>query len=140
MTLAPQFKWKCSYLGRVAWEATDETGRYEIETQASVSDYLLSICNGDICRRDTLAMVGKIVRAHDVLQPIPAATVAAFNAWRLAEHTAQMAKLDAAPERYGVIPANDPLRQPPAVLLGARYVIGPGWTIDETETNQSEAA
>lgn len=137
--MQPRFSWKCSFMGEVEYEVIDATGRYLIATQHAPSDYHLSICNGETARRDTLAKVGLLVRSHNCDRSIPAETVAAFNAWRAAEHVAHMAQLASQPERYGFISADDSLRQAPAVLRGAHYVIGPGWTLDSAEIETAPA-
>lgn len=132
----PSFKWQCSFMGTVDFMVTDETGTYRASMRLSVpSGYELSIANGDDVRRDMRASLGLLV--HGV-EPISAETVAAFNTWRAAEHAAFMAKLDAQPERYGVILADDNLRKPPLVARAARYVTGHGW--QPVETSYCKAA
>lgn len=121
------FRWKCSYMGTVWYQVTDATGTYEAALRHSIGNYELSICNGDTVRRDAKAAIGLLVRDCNSAVAVPPETVAAFNAWRAAEHAAHMAKLDSQPERYGVIAPNDELRQPPMVARAAIYVCGPGW-------------
>ncbi|MGY3482244.1 hypothetical protein ACVW1C_000127 [Bradyrhizobium sp. USDA 4011] len=125
MNRKPQFAWTCSYMGTVYYRVTDETGTYEASIRHSVSDYELSIANGDDVRRAMRTGIGMLVR---YAEPLPAHIVAAFNVWRAAEHAAAMAKLDAAPERYGVIPPDDELRKPPMVARAASYDHATGWT------------
>jgi hypothetical protein len=135
-----KFSWKCSYMSTMEYQVIDETGCYRIETNRAPSQYQLSICNGDTVRRDTLAKVGLLVRVvgYGCDKSIPAATVAAFNAWRLSEHKRHMATLESQPEKYGCIAADDPLRAPPAACPGAHYVSGQGWTLDATANEYCE--
>jgi hypothetical protein len=132
-----RFVWKCSYMGTVWYQVTDATGTYKAALRHSVGEYELSIANGDIVRRDMKAGIGLLVRDCNGATAVPAETVAAFNAWRMAEHTEQMARLDSQPERYGVIAPDDEMRRPPMTARAAVYVIGPGWTpVCETESGQ----
>lgn len=122
--MTPKFAWQSSFMGTVDYMVTDETGIYRASLRQSVSEYELSIANGDEVRRDMRGGIGLLVRG---VEPIPAATVAAFNAWRLAEHTRQIAQIDAQPDRYGVLAPDDSLRRPPMVARAAEYVTGRGW-------------
>ncbi|KGT73712.1 hypothetical protein MA20_42965 [Bradyrhizobium japonicum] len=112
-------------MGTVYYRVTTATETFEASIRHSVSDYELSIANGDDVRRAMRTGIGMLVRSID---PLPADIVAAFNAWRAAEHMAQMAKLDAAPERYGIIAADDELRRPPMIARAASYDVATGWT------------
>ncbi|MHC2251015.1 hypothetical protein ACVILK_000707 [Bradyrhizobium embrapense] len=125
MNRKPQFAWQCSYMGTVYYRVTDETGSYEVSIRHSVSDYELSIANGDDVRHAMRTGIGMLVRHAEAL---PADIVAAFNDWRAAEHAAAMAKLDAAPQRYGVIAPDDELRKPPMIARAASYDPARGWT------------
>lgn len=123
--MKPRFQWKCSFMGTVDYIVTDETGTYCATLRHSVGKYESSIANGNGVRRDMQQAIGLLVRnSHE---PIPAATIDAFNEWRLADHVAAFATIDADPERYGVIAADDPLRQPPMIAKAGRYIIGQGW-------------
>lgn len=123
--MAPKFKWQCSFMGTVYYRVTTATESFEASIRHSVSDYELSIANGDDVRRAMLTGIGMLVHRAE---PLPADIVAAFNAWRAAEHLAQMAKLDAAPERYGIIAPDDELRRPPMIARAASYDRATGWT------------
>lgn len=134
----PRFRWTCSYQGTTWFEVSDETGTYELELRRAAEPYELAGANGDDCRRDMLASIGllRTSRCGDRarLFEVSRATLDAFNAWRLAEHREHMARLDAQPDRYGFIAANDPLRQPPLVAWRGFYVIGPGWQRSDDDT------
>lgn len=140
--MQPKFRWKCSYMGTVEYEISDRTGVYRAEIRHSVGDYELSIANGETVRRDMKAAIGILHRCHFTdsefrascdsgtggpFYVVPAETVAAFNAWRAAEHAEHIAKLEAEPHSYGVIAADDPIRKPPMVAVGGHYMIGTGW-------------
>lgn len=130
------FAWKASYFGCVAYTVTDETGTYEAELRHSVSAYELSIANGDDVRREMASAVG-ILRRHNLTDngrwfEIPAATVKAFNAWRLAERSRILAEMKAAPDRYGEIDESDPFIFPPLIPARAGfYESGRGWQLVE---------
>jgi hypothetical protein len=127
--MEPRFRWRCSCRGLVWYSVTDHTGTYEVELRRGVLDYERRDYNGtaEEFARDVVASVGLLRRAYRSDLPIPAETVAAFNAWRAAEHAAQITQLDRSPERYGVIAPTDPIRTPPMVAVGARYEVGTGW-------------
>jgi len=126
------FRFKCSYMNCTDYEVHDETGSYIVETRNRVCDYERSVYNGGPAEieRDLVGAIGKMHRNPSNYWQIPAATVHAFNAWRKAEHEAFMAKLDGAPERYGEIAADDPLRRAPMPMDGAHYEVGEGWVVD----------
>lgn len=140
--MEPRFRWTCSYMGCTWFEVSDGAGTYELELRRSAEPYELSIANGDDCRRDMVAAIGILRSSHCNKTPrlfeVPAATVAAFNTWRLAEHREHMARLDAQPERYGVIAADDPLRKPPLAARQGHYVIGEGWKDSTANLEQSQ--
>lgn len=131
------FGWVLSFMGTVEYEVADDTGTYRAEIRHSYSDYELSIANGDDVRMHIKESVG-ILRRHSCASPsdhsfeMPTATVAAFNAWRLARHLAFVAKLEAAPERYGVIAEDDPLRKPPMIAKRGRFERG-HWVTEEPQ-------
>ena len=141
--MQPRFKWTCSYQGTTWFYVTDETGAtYELALRRDAPDYELAGANGDDCRRDILASVGLLRRSYTSTGrhgEVTRETLDAFNAWRLAEHLAHVAQLDSQPERYGVIPADDPLRAPPLVAWRGFYVIGEGWKRSDTYDQESWA-
>lgn len=127
----PTFRWKLSYMGTVEYEVFDEAGRYLVEIRHSVGDYELSIANGDGVRSDWKSSVGILRRVGCIKRPdgswsfeVPPDVVDAFNEWRLEQHLAQMAKLDAQPERYGFIGPDDELRRRPMLARGGDYRFG----------------
>lgn len=129
--MIPRFRWTCSYQGCVSYEVTDATGTYEAELRREVSDYELAHANGDDVRQEMRSAVGILRRSHSIAvsmtertSEVPAETVAAFNAWRLAEHEKLLASLRSQPHRYGTIPDDDPLAQPPEPAARGRYVNG----------------
>lgn len=123
------FAWKCSYLSLIEYRVTDETGSYLAEIREGFSDYERSICNGPDVVRDCLASVGMVYRVNghgpDYSRAMPAATVAAFNAWRAARHAEALAKMRADPYRYGEISDSD--YPAPIEALRGDYVTGKGW-------------
>lgn len=129
MATKPTFRWRVSYMGTVWYDVTDETGSYSAALRHSASNYELSIANGDEVRRDIKTEIGILRREFPARDgyAMPAATVAAFNDWRMERHRAFMAHLEAAPERYGVIAADDALRQDPKPARRGDYVAGAGW-------------
>lgn len=132
-----RFRRMIAFMGVVEYEVTDATGTYRAEIRHSYTDYELSIANGDDVRRQIKEEVG-ILRRHSCASrtdhsfEMPAATIEAFNAWRLAEHLAFIAHLDASPQRYGIIAADDPLRAPPMIAKRGRFERG-RWLVTEPE-------
>jgi hypothetical protein len=127
---------------------SDETGTYEVSmVRSKPSAYELSIANGETVQRDLLASVGILRRAHcsdadlaawrlDKSAPcfeLPQGTVDAFNAWRAAEHAADIASMEAQRERYGVILANDTCRTPPMIAKRGHYRAGIGWIVTDLQ-------
>lgn len=128
--MRPSFAWTCSYMGCVTYRVHDETGIYEIEVRRDVSDYERGIYNGtpEEIERDLVGAIGLMRRSSNSSLPIPPATVAAFNAWRAAEHARLIADIERRWAKYGdVLPADDPVRVPPPPVRGAHYEIGRGW-------------
>lgn len=124
--MEPRFKWACSYQGCVWFKVLDDTGDYEIEMRRAAEDYERKCYNGDDAdwQRNVVAMIGVLRRSHSLDKEVPAATFAAFNAWRMKEHADYVAKIAAAPERYGV----DYKPEPPMLAhAAARYENG--WII-----------
>jgi hypothetical protein len=144
--MQPRFAWRVSFADYIEFEVTDDSGTYRVEMrQRPPSAYWLKYANGDDVRRDMHADLGLLRRCGCGDNParlfeVSAATVDAFNAWRLAEHHAHMARLDAEPDRYGFIPADDPLRAPPLVAWRGFYVIGQGWQHSDPERDQAHPA
>ena len=124
-----EFRWKCSYMGTIDYEVFGDGEAYKVEVRRSAGDYERTIFNGDDARwqRDVVDAIDLIRRSSSPSTPISPETVAAFNAWLLSEHLANVAKLRAAPERYGIIAADDPILVPPRPVTGARYEVGTGW-------------
>lgn len=130
MTVKPTFRWTCSYMGCIWFAVYDETGHYEAVLRRELGDYERSIAAPSAIP-DMEAAVGLLVRNSFPSRGIPSATVDAFNAWRLAEHAKTLAALRAQPHRYGEIPDDDPIAQPPAIArAGGRYEAGAGWIAD----------
>lgn len=127
--MIPRFAWKVSFADYVEFEVTDESGTYRVEMrQRPPSAYWLQHANGDDVRRDMHADLGLLRLSHGFPFEVSRATLDAFNAWRLAEHEDHIRQMEARPDRYGVIAADDPLRQPPLVAWRGFYVSGQGWT------------
>lgn len=129
--MIPRFEWFCSFMGTADFRVTDHTGSYEASLRRSVDSYELSIANGDDVRSEMKSGVGIFRRSHCVRLPdgsydfeVPPETVDAFNEWRMQQHLAFMHRLDTQPERYGIVTTHDPLRGPPPMARGGRYVIG----------------
>jgi len=117
-------------MGCVTYRVRDETGIYEIEVRREVSGYERSIYNGtaEEIERDLVGAIGLMRRSYHSSLPIPPATVAAFNAWRTAEHTRLIADIEQRWAKHGeVLLADDPVRVTPPPLRGAHYEIGRGW-------------
>lgn len=124
----PRFAWTCSYQSRVDFHVVDHTGGYEITLQRELNPWYdeLETCTEE-GRRDVRATIGTIRRAYHATNPIPASTVAAFNAWRDREHKALVAKFTVDPDRYGPRERWESLFPPPKPVRGAQLVIGQGW-------------
>lgn len=128
----PTFRWKLSYMGGVVYGVHDETGSYEVEIALRSPDsYHLSVCNGEDVRSEVKSRTG-ILRRHSCIRradgswtfEVRPEVVDAFNDWRMAEHFRWLAKLEAEPERYGVIGPDDPFRQLPILARGGDYRFG----------------
>ncbi|TJW14416.1 MAG: hypothetical protein E5W82_10595 [Mesorhizobium sp.] len=124
------FRSTCSYMGCVWFEVRDQTGSYKAELRVALGDYERSILNYDPdgIRKHVENAIGLLTRCvADNAGEIPAATVAAFNAWRLAEHERHMAHLRANPERYGT-EFSEPWFQPPLPVSAGRWTRESGWS------------
>lgn len=126
--MAITFRFRLSYLGEFTFDVFDGAERYQVAIRRNPPDsYHLSICNGDAVRRDLLACTGMLHRCSGSA-PISAATVAAFNAWKSAEHAAFLEHIGGAnAEKYSCIGPSDPLRAAPAPAVGGEYISGHGW-------------
>ncbi|UGY23788.1 hypothetical protein HU675_0038555 [Bradyrhizobium septentrionale] len=129
----PTFRFKCAYMGCVEYEVCDESGHYLVEIRERSPDaYALSIANGDGVRSEWKSSVGILRRASGWSKgengrysfEVAPDTVDAFNEWRMEEHLAAIAKIEAQPERYGVLTADDPIRRPPPLARGGDYRFG----------------
>jgi hypothetical protein len=124
-----EFRWKCSFMGTIDYEVFGDGETYRIGVRRSASDYERSIFNGgdQEWQRDVVSAIDLVRRSSSPSQPLSPETVAAFNAWLLAEHEASIAKMKAKPERYGFLAEDDPLLRAPRPVIGARYEVGSGW-------------
>src|SRR5262245_27369407 len=133
MTMEPRFRWTCSFAGCVDFEVTGDGERYKVEMRMTEPcEYWLRQANGDDVRRDMRQSVGLLIRRGGRrpgfgIGEVSPAVLDAFNRWRLADHRRHVAELDARPDKYGHIAADDPLRRDPLVAWRGRYVIGEGW-------------
>lgn len=138
MTSQYRFAFRCSYRLYTSWQVYGDGQSYEVETTREGPAWLVDSCrevwNGSAADFDR-EVIGATNTLHKYAswEPISDDVVAAFNAWRAAEHARQIAELDANPARYGVIAADDPIRLAPPVLTGARYVGGIGWVRNGAE-------
>lgn len=120
---AARFAFRCSYQGCVWFSVTDATGTYEVEFRHSLPDYERKVLNGGAqgeYAKEVEALIGWLVPRHRRENgPVPAATVRAWNAWRVAECKAWLRKLTAEPERYGAPNPDD--SRPRYLALGSAY-------------------
>jgi hypothetical protein len=116
---SPRFSFRCSYMGQVWYDVIDQTGKYEMHIRWETSAYELSIWNpaGDY-ERDAVRLVDWAVAGG---RRIPTETLLAWNAARRAQSAEANARFDADPGRYGVVPADDPLRSPSLIVKGCAY-------------------
>lgn len=107
-----QFSFVSLYLNVIEYDCRDETGCYRLQFRVGVSDYEKSIYNGtaEQYAADCAAVVGWLTASWPRI--ISPETVAAFNIWQQEKTAASLAKMDAAPEKYGLISADDPIRNP----------------------------
>ena len=106
-------------MGQVWYDVIDQTGKYEMRIRWETSAYERSIWNpaGDY-ERDAVRLVDWAVAGG---RRIPTETLRAWNAARHAESTEVNARFDSNPGRYGVVPADDPLRSPTLIVKGCAY-------------------
>jgi hypothetical protein len=126
MRNTPFFRWKCSFMGGIEYEVFDETGRYLVEIRdRSPGAYELSIANGDHVRSEWKSSVG-ILRCFSSANNFEARPeiVDAFNEWRMEQHLDFIRQIESQPDRYGFLAPDDPLRNPPPLARGGRYVMG----------------
>jgi hypothetical protein len=124
--MAYNFRWTCSYMNSAYYDVIGDGQTYEIELRRGVCAYERSIYNGTEAewQRDIVPLIGAIKRVGGYR--VPDAVVDAFNAWRAAEHLMERRKLDAHPEKYGVIDwDNDPLFPTPKPVRAAFSVTTP---------------
>lgn len=123
--MKPHFQFASSYMNTVEYECSDSTGCYRLKLRVGVSDYERSIYNGtpDDYERECAAVTGYLTAIGG--RRVPLATVAAFNEWMAERSRYANARFDAEPERYGVIPADDPIRKP-LQAKGSAYWLD-GW-------------
>lgn len=112
-------------MGFAEYEVAGDGAAYRVEVRRSASEYERSIFSGTEAewQRDVIPSIGLLRRMYEPMKPIPGAVVAAFNAWRTAEHARTLSEIR---DRHGTIPdlvSSDP---PPPVCGGA-YVVGSGW-------------
>ncbi len=118
--MKPHFAFASSFMNVVEFDCADSTGSYRLSLRMGVSDYERSIYNGtaEQYERECAAVTGYLRGVGG--QRVPLATVAAFNDWQAEKSRYANARFDAEPERYGIIPADDPIRKP-IQAKGAAY-------------------
>ena len=130
--MTPHFNFKCSYLGNLSYAVSDDTGVYEAEVRRdliSYDDYHYNGTRGEYAR-DIEESLNLLHRHCESWLPMPAATIAAFNAWLVAEDERMKSHILGNPTRYGITSPNDPFFQAPKPAAGAHYEVGKGWIID----------
>ena len=124
------FRWLSSYMGGVEYEVRSGGECFRLEVRRSTDDYERRIINGgDAEWQNQIAQIGML---RGCCRIVPQDLVDGFNAWQIARHDAFMAKMDGDPDRYGVIPADDPLRRAPRPVYGGHYVANVGWLVNGT--------
>lgn len=115
-----QFRFASSYMNEIEYDCFDASGDYRVILRAGTSDYERSIFNGtpQEYERQCAAVVGYLRGRHG--RRLSLAAVAAFNDWQKDKTRLALARFDAEPERYGIIAADDPIRQP-LLAKGAAY-------------------
>ena len=123
-------------MGFVEYVVTGDGPEYKIELRREAAAYERSIFNGteDEWQREVVGSIGLLRRRYWPFDPIRPEVVAAFNAWRRAEHTRIHAEIRA---RGGAVPDDSPLATAPRDVRGAAYVNGTGWV--ETGAGQIAA-
>lgn len=128
------FRWKCSWWVGAEFQVYGDGSPYRVELRSRATDWEREHfhINDDHWYNDIVPSVGILRRSAESWLPLKPEVVAAFNAWRLAEHAEFIAKLRAHPERYGTIADYDPIIAAPSLARGGgHYVIGTGWIVTE---------
>src|SRR4051812_5289227 len=113
--MGPQFRWTCSYQGCAWFRVCDDTGTYEIELRHRLEDYERTRLNGGpdgAYAQECARLIGYLVPRYPRTNPLPLSTAAAFNIWQIDECKEWVRKIEAEPERYGVLAPDDELRSP----------------------------
>ncbi|WP_192242758.1 hypothetical protein [Mesorhizobium silamurunense] len=122
------FRRVCSYMGTIEYEIRDDAGTYRAELRTRLCDYERSILNyrPDEIAPEIESTIGMLRRCVcDNRGEVDAATLAAFNAWRAAEHDSWLSRMRAEPERYGTDFSDFP---PPVPAFAGFWEKGKGWT------------
>ncbi len=118
-----RFRWISSFMGEVTYECLGpdaaSCGTLVLRRPALTDDYERQ--GMDEGQWDVfIKPLAHTIRWHNTPStPVPAAVIDAFNAWLTAKWQELVARMDGAPERYGVIKIDDPVRQPPVPVCGA---------------------
>jgi hypothetical protein len=124
------FRFESSYRLSADYLVTDATGTYRVEFRSDAYPYEGSHYNGSAeeYERDVVGGIG-LLRRYIADRPPSQEVVDAFNAWRLEEHLTWRRKIEADPDRYGVLKPGDHFLTPPMVARGAHYETGRGWIV-----------
>lgn len=111
-TMKPHFQFASSYMNTIEYECRDSSGLYRLKLRVGVSDYERSIYNGtpQDYERECTVVTGYLTALDG--RRVSLTTVAAFNVWMAEKSNHANARFDAEPDRYGIIPADDPIRKP----------------------------
>lgn len=129
------FEWKSSYMGETDYIIHDETGSYRATLRHNLGDYERSILNYDAAgiAKHVESKIGLLVRSVcDNEGEIPAATIAAFNAWCDSEYEAAESHFLANPDRYGEESNWRDICKRPIPVSAGRWTLESGWTRVET--------
>jgi len=113
---ARRFKWKCSWLGHVSYEVSDDSGVYEIAIRRTFSDYDRMACRPEARKYEAGQIDVLSMGASDRAPSL--ALLREFNAWLADDHAGQLAFIRSDPERYGEITEAD--TAPGGLLCGPR--------------------
>jgi hypothetical protein len=118
-----------AYMGTFDYTVYGDGQPYRVEVRRTAGDYERSVFNGDDARwdRDVVGAIDLLRRTGNPCQALSDPVVEAFNDWQAARHSANLARIEANPARYGEVPPDDALRIPPRPVRGAMYRIGTGW-------------
>jgi len=129
MTYRFAFAW--GYMGHTGTRVSGTGEPFEVAVRHTVSDYeRRHMSGGEDAFVQAVAEIGMLRREHNIDREMPAELVAAFNAFRAAEHARSIVQIEADPRKYGVLDADDPIRVPPITAWGARYVRDVGWHVN----------